>query len=158
RETEGRGGHLDLGSIGEVPAVDEHERARRGPQCQHPHSRARAREIRRLARPRCRRALEDQGAGDSAVKWMLAAVLVPAVYWPHGFNRATDMKAAGIERVAVPPDQADAWRRLGFTVEPTTEADLSSRQALIAPGILSRPAMASATRSPWTSANGWRVL
>jgi hypothetical protein len=92
------------------------------------------------------------------VKWLAALVALPAIYWPHGVERAADLKAAGIERVAVPPDQADAWRRLGFTVDTATDADLAARQSLLPPGILTRPAVASATRSPWASVNGWRVL
>jgi hypothetical protein len=83
---------------------------------------------------------------------------LPAVFWPHGVERAAELKSAGIERVAVPAAQADAWRSQGFTVETVTDADLSARQVLAAPGIVTRPAVASATRSPWASLNGWRVL
>jgi hypothetical protein len=92
------------------------------------------------------------------VKLAVALMALPALFWPHGVERAPDLKAAGIERIAVPAAQADVWRAQGFTVDAVTDADLSARQLLAAPGIITRPAGASATRSPWASLNGWRVL
>lgn len=89
---------------------------------------------------------------------LLALLSLPTLYWPHGLERAQDLKTAGIERVSVPPDQADTWRKAGFTVMPLGAADLASREALLPPGILARANVASPTRRPWASVNGWRVL
>lgn len=92
------------------------------------------------------------------MSFLLALLALPTLYWPHGVERAPDVKAAGIERLAVPPDRVETWRKAGFTVMPLSDADLASREALLAPGVVARPAIASPTRSPWASANGWRVL
>lgn len=89
---------------------------------------------------------------------LLTLLSLPALYWQHGVERAQDLKAAGIERVLVPPDQADTWRKAGFEATPLSAADLASREGLLPPGIVARANVASPTRSPWASANGWRVL
>lgn len=89
---------------------------------------------------------------------LLALLSLSTLYWPRGVETAPDLKAAGIERLAVPPESAGAWRTAGFTVMPLSAADLASREALLPPGILARANVASATRTPWANANGWRVL
>jgi hypothetical protein len=89
---------------------------------------------------------------------LLALLSLPTLYWPHGVERAQDLKAAGIEHVTVPPDQADTWRKAGFAVTELSAADLASRETLLPPGIVARANVASPTRSPWASANGWRAL
>jgi len=91
---------------------------------------------------------------------LVASLLLalPTLFWPHGVERAAEVKAAGIEQFAVPTDQAEGWRKLGFSVTALAAADLAAREALQPPGILARPAVASPTRSPWANANGWRVL
>jgi hypothetical protein len=81
-----------------------------------------------------------------------------ALYWSQGIESAPALREAGIERLSVPPDEAAAWRKLGFRVTPTTVAELASREKLPAPGIMARPDLASATQSPWIVANGWRFL
>ena len=87
-------------------------------------------------------------------------VLASAVtlYWSQGIESAPALREAGIERLSVPPDEAAAWRKLGFRVTPTTVAELASREKLPAPGIMARPDLASATQSPWIVASGWRFL
>ena len=67
------------------------------------------------------------------------------------------MRASGIERVCVPPDRAEAWRKAGVAAAPLAETELALRETLAAPGIKARADRASATRSPWVFANGWRV-
>jgi hypothetical protein len=91
---------------------------------------------------------------------IVALVLAPlaALYWSQGIESAPALRQAGIERLCVPPDQAEAWRKVGFSVTPMTAAELSSREKLPTPGIVARPALASATQSPWIVANGWRFL
>jgi hypothetical protein len=87
--------------------------------------------------------------------WVL---MVPLLYWQGGIESAPALKSAGIERLCVPPDQAEAWRKAGFSPVPTSLAELESREKLLAPGIAGRAEVASPTRSPWVNANGWRFL
>lgn len=58
----------------------------------------------------------------------------------------------------MPSAEAEAWNRAGFRVSALTPADLASREKVPAPGIAARADLASATRSPWVTANGWRFL
>jgi hypothetical protein len=92
---------------------------------------------------------------------MTPAVLVllasaPCVYWTQGIETRAALDSAAIKRLCVPPDQADTWRRAGFTVSPITAAELAARDALPTPGVTARAGLASPTRSPWIVANGWR--
>lgn len=82
----------------------------------------------------------------------------PCVYWTQGIESRPVVESAGIKRLCVPPDQADTWRRAGLTVTPITEAQLSAREALPAPGVTARAGVASPTRAPWIVASGWRFL
>ena len=87
---------------------------------------------------------------------LLLTLSLPCVYWTQGVETRATLEAAGIKRICVTPERADAWRAAGFTVIPLTEAELASREALATPGITPRPGLASPTRSPWIVANGWR--
>jgi hypothetical protein len=91
---------------------------------------------------------------------ILPLVLAPlaALYWPQGIESAPSLKQAGIERLCVAPDQVNAWRRAGFSATPLSGPELASLEKLPTPGILARADLASATRSPWIFANGWRFL
>lgn len=89
---------------------------------------------------------------------LLALLALPTLYWTHGVERAADLKAAGIARLSVPSDQAETWRKAGFTVTPLSAADLASREPLLPPGLVARANVASPTRTPWATSNGWRVL
>ena len=86
----------------------------------------------------------------------LVLAAIPCVYWDQGTEAAKRLEAAGVRRVCVPPQQAEAWRGLGFTAVPVGAAELADRARLPAPGIRARPERASATRSPWIDASGWR--
>jgi len=83
-------------------------------------------------------------------------VQAPCVYWAQGIESRAALEGAGIKRLCVPPEQADGWRAAGFSVSPVTPAELSSREALPAPGVTARAGLASPTRSPWIVAGGWR--
>ena len=83
---------------------------------------------------------------------------LPCLYWPQGADSAPALKAAGIERLCVPPERAEQWRKAGLSPVAVSEADLAVRDALLPPGIKARADRASATRSPWVDANGWRFL
>jgi hypothetical protein len=87
--------------------------------------------------------------------WLAA---LPCLYWPQGADSAPSLKAAGIERLCVPPERAEQWRKAGRSPVAVSEADLAVRDALLPPGIKARADRASATRSPWVDANGWRFL
>jgi hypothetical protein len=94
---------------------------------------------------------------------MTPAILVlvasaPCVYWTQGIESRSVLESAAIKRLCVPPDQADTWRKAGFTVSPITEAELAAREALPTPGVTARAGLASPTRSPWIVANGWRFM
>lgn len=79
----------------------------------------------------------------------------PCVYWTQGIESRPALDSAAIKRLCVPPDQAETWRRAGFTVSPMTDAELAAREALPTPGVTARAGLASPTRSPWVVANGW---
>ncbi len=91
----------------------------------------------------------------SLLLWLAA---LPCLYWTAGVETAPSLKAAGISRLCVPPERAEAWRGAGFSPVPISEGDLAVRDPLLAPGIKARADRASATRSPWIDANGWRFL
>ena len=83
---------------------------------------------------------------------------LPALFWPEGLETAPALRSAGIEGFLAPPETAEAWRREGWSVTPVTREDLAAREALPAPGRLREQVeLASATRSPWITANGWRM-
>lgn len=86
----------------------------------------------------------------------LVASVPPCVYWTQGIESRAALETAGIKRLCVAPEQADTWRAAGFTVSPLAETEFASREALPTPGITARAGLASATRSPWIVANGWR--
>jgi hypothetical protein len=87
--------------------------------------------------------------------WLAA---LPCLYWTAAVDSAPRVKAAGIERLCVPPERAENWRKAGFSAVALSEGDLAVRDTLLAPGIRARAERASATRSPWVDANGWRFL
>ena len=89
---------------------------------------------------------------------LVLLLAMPALYWPEGVETAARLKDAGIDRIVVAAEGAAAWRRAGFAVTPAKAEDLAAREKLAAPGIVGRADLASATRAPWVTANGWRFL
>lgn len=87
---------------------------------------------------------------------LLAAL--PLLFWPHGLETAPALKQAGIQRIAAPPDKAEAWRNAGVEVVPMSEAELQAREKLAVPRIAGRANVASPTRRPWIDTNGWRFI
>jgi hypothetical protein len=69
----------------------------------------------------------------------------------------TDRSAATLQRLARILISSEPWRAAGFAVEPLGDEALAARQPLTPPGIRVRADRASATRSPWIYANGWRL-
>ncbi len=89
---------------------------------------------------------------------LVLLLALPALYWPQGVESAPALRQAGIERLCVPPESAEAWRQAGFTVTAVSPVDLVAREKLSPPGIAGRADVASPTRSPWVFASGWRFL
>jgi hypothetical protein len=89
---------------------------------------------------------------------LLLLAPVTALYWPQTVESAPALRQAGIERLCVPPDLVEVWRKAGFSAVPMSAAELASREQLPTPGITGRVELASATRSPWIFANGWRFI
>jgi hypothetical protein len=92
------------------------------------------------------------------VTGLLLLLSLPLLYWPQGPDTAAALKQAGIERLAVPPEQVAAWQSAGFTAVAASEAERAARTRLPPPGIEQRARRASATQSPWVTSNGWRFL
>lgn len=86
----------------------------------------------------------------------LLTFILPLIFWQGGIETAPALKQAGIERIAVAPDKAEAWRKSGFEVVLMTEAELKAREKLLPPGAAGRPGLAAATGRPWVDANGWQ--
>jgi hypothetical protein len=102
-----------------------------------------------------------RGLALLAVAWLqtTATVSPPCVYWTGAVDETRDpLKSAGITRICVSPERADAWRVAGFDAVATSDSDLAARQTLPIPGIESRVDRVSSTRSPWVNANGWRFV
>jgi hypothetical protein len=86
----------------------------------------------------------------------LLAVALPGLYWDQGPETAAALQSAGIEQIYVPAPRQDTWRgRPGIDVQ---TADLQQATKLAEPGVQFRMNRASATRSPWITANGWEML
>src|SRR5262245_46970118 len=86
--------------------------------------------------------------------WLL--LNLPLILWQQDIQTAPALKQAGLDQIAVPPDQADAWQKAGFKPVAMSPAELERRQRLLAPRVAGRADVASATRRPWIDANGWR--
>ena len=83
---------------------------------------------------------------------------LPLLYWSQGVETAPQIKQAGIEQFAVPPEKVAAWRDAGFQVIAMPRNELEGRQRLLTPGLQRKYNVASPTRAPWVDANGWRFL
>lgn len=89
---------------------------------------------------------------------LLLLASLPLLYWPQGLETAPALKQAGIERLAVPPEQVAAWQQAGFSAVAAGEAERAGRTRLAPPGIEPRARRVSATQSPWVTSSGWRFL
>jgi hypothetical protein len=87
---------------------------------------------------------------------LLLLLSLPCVLWTQGLDTAPTLKEAGITRVCVAPEAVDGWKAAGFDATPIAAADLAARDALLVPGIVPRPGLASPTRVPWVNTNGWK--
>jgi len=83
---------------------------------------------------------------------------LPIIYWAQGIETAAALKQAGIEQLASPPENLDAWRKAGFNVIAISQQELERREKLLVPRTAGRADVASATRRPWIDSNGWRFM
>jgi hypothetical protein len=86
----------------------------------------------------------------------LLAVALPGLFWDQGPETAAVLERAGIEQIFVPAARQQAWQ--GHSGIDVQTAELQSATKLAEPGVEFRMNRASATRSPWITANGWEML
>lgn len=84
---------------------------------------------------------------------LLAAALLPGVYWERGADTAQALREAGITSLHVPAARVAEWRAAGFTAR---AFDPAAHARAVTPRVEYRLSVASATRAPWVDANGWR--
>jgi hypothetical protein len=105
---------------------------------------------------------------------LLLLLSLPCLLWTQGPDSAPALKEAGVDQICVPADAgttassgnatagagaadaAAAWRAAGVSVRVLDASDVASREALTTPGITARAGLASPTRVPWVTANGWQ--
>jgi len=91
---------------------------------------------------------------------MIALLLaaLPMIFWDQGPETAVALKQNGIEQVLVPAERLQAWKATGLAVRGITAAEWSALEEASAPGVDRQVQVASATRSPYLIANGWRFI
>ena len=87
---------------------------------------------------------------------LLAAL--PMIFWDQGPETAASLKQNGIEQVLVPAEKLQAWKSSGLSVRGITPAEWTALEEALAPGVDRQVQVASATRSPYLVANGWRFI
>jgi hypothetical protein len=92
------------------------------------------------------------------VSLLVLLAALPALYWPEPLDTAPALRDAGVEQILVPAEALEAWKKAGFAATAIRPADLDAREKLVAPGIQGQAAVASATRTPFVLANGWRFV
>jgi hypothetical protein len=92
------------------------------------------------------------------VSLLLLLAALPTLYWTGPVETAPTLRDAGVERIAVPLESLQAWKAAGFEATPLSPAAVESREKLPVPGLQGQAALASATRTPWVVANGWRFV
>ena len=91
---------------------------------------------------------------------MIALLLaaLPMIFWDQGPETAASLKQNGIEQVLVPAEKLQAWKTSGLSVRGITPAEWTALEEALAPGVDRQVQVASATRSPYLVANGWRFI
>jgi len=87
---------------------------------------------------------------------LLAAL--PLIFWDQGPETAVALKQNGIQQVMVPAERLQAWKPTGLVVRGITTVEWSALEEASAPGVDRQVQVASATRSPYLIANGWRFI
>ncbi len=87
---------------------------------------------------------------------LLAAAILPCLFWDAAPDTASALREANIRQIAVPASRAAAWRdTAGIDVE---VAGLDGAVKAEPPTVDYRANEATASRSPWLSSNGWQFL
>jgi len=91
---------------------------------------------------------------------MIALLLaaLPMIFWDQSPETAVALKQNGIEQVLVPAERLQAWKATGLAVRGITAAEWSALEEASVPGVDRQVQVASATRSPYLIANGWRFI
>jgi len=89
---------------------------------------------------------------------VLLLAALPMIFWDQGPETAVGLKQNGIEQVLVPAERLQAWKSSGLAVRGITAAEWSALEEASAPGVDRQVQVASATRSPYLIANGWRFI
>jgi len=85
---------------------------------------------------------------------LLAAAILPRLFWDAGPDTAQTLREGGIVRIAVPAERAAAWKgTAGIAVE---SVDPGGAVKLEPPAVDYRANEATASRSPWITSNGWQ--
>jgi len=87
---------------------------------------------------------------------LLAAL--PMIFWDQGPETAATLKQNGIEQLVVPAERLQEWKATGLAARGITPAEWSGLEEASAPGVDRQVQVASATRSPYLIANGWRFI
>jgi hypothetical protein len=88
----------------------------------------------------------------------LLLATLPMIFWDQGPETGVSLKQNGIEQVLVPADRLQAWKATGLVVRGITTAEWGALEEASAPGVDRQVQVASATRSPYLVANGWRFI
>jgi hypothetical protein len=87
---------------------------------------------------------------------VVAAVLLPSLFWDKGPETLNLLRQAQISRISTPSSIADAWKAVpGISVDVVDPKQLIR---VLTPSIVFHADEASATRAPWVNSNGWRFL
>ena len=91
---------------------------------------------------------------------MIALLLaaLPMIFWDQGPETAPSLKQNGIEQVLVPAEKLQAWKTSGLSVRGISPTEWTALEEALAPGVDRQVQVASATRSPYLVANGWRFI
>ena len=91
---------------------------------------------------------------------MIALLLaaLPMIFWDQGPETAPVLKQNGIEQVVVPAEKLQAWKTSGVSVRGISPTEWTALEEALAPGVDRQVQVASATRSPYLVANGWRFI
>jgi hypothetical protein len=87
---------------------------------------------------------------------LLAAILLPSLFWDKGPETVNLLRQAKISHISTASSMADAWKAVpGISVDVVDPKQLIR---VLTPSIVFHADEASATRAPWVNSNGWRFL
>jgi hypothetical protein len=90
------------------------------------------------------------------LSFLVAAVLLPCLFWDKGTETASLLHRARIGHVCVPAAIAHPWSGVsGISAEIVDPQQLTR---VLSPSVTFHAEDASATRAPWVNSNGWRFL